>query len=61
MIGGVEFERPYFYCRHCHRGHYPLDDVLGLHAGCLQLDVQQGAVELVIELPFETAQGHWSA
>ena len=49
LIGGVELARPYFYCRHCHRGHYPLDDVLGLHPGCLQLDVQQAAVDLAIE------------
>lgn len=55
MIGDIELERPYFYCRHCHRGRYPLDEVLGLHGGRLQLDVQQAAVELAIELPFDTA------
>jgi hypothetical protein len=55
MIGAIELVRPYFYCRHCHRGDYPLDAVLGLHEGRLQLDVQQAAVDLAIELPFDTA------
>jgi hypothetical protein len=55
MIGVIELTRPYFYCRHCHRGRYPLDEVLGLHDGRLQLDVQQAAVDLALELPFDTA------
>lgn len=55
MIGAIELARPYFYCRHCHRGRYPFDEVLGLHEGRLQLDVQQAAADLAIELPFDTA------
>jgi hypothetical protein len=55
MIGGMEFERPYFYCRVCHQGHYPLDDALGLSAGCIQRDVQQATAQLVTELPYETS------
>jgi hypothetical protein len=47
--------RPYFYCRHCHCGCYPLDEVLGLQAGRIQLDVQQAAADLVTELPYDTA------
>jgi uncharacterized protein UPF0236 len=63
MIGDIEVQRPYFYCHHCHRGRYPLDEVLGLSAGRMQLDVQQAAVDLATELPYETAAtlfGHLS-
>jgi Uncharacterised protein family (UPF0236) len=55
MLGDLELERPYFYCRLCHQGYYPFDDALGLTPGRLQLDVQQAAVDLAIELPFEMA------
>jgi Uncharacterised protein family (UPF0236) len=55
MVGAIELERPYFYCRGCRQGTSPLDEVLGLSAGCMQLDVQQAAAELVTELPYETA------
>jgi hypothetical protein len=51
----IEVQRPYFYCRHCHRGCYPLDEVLGLRAGRIPRDVQQAAADLVTELPYDTA------
>jgi hypothetical protein len=47
--GDIELERPYFYCRHCQCGRYPLDETLGLQAGRMQLDVQQAAVDLATE------------
>jgi hypothetical protein len=37
-------------------GLYPLDDALGLVAGCKQLDMQHAAVKLVTEVPYDTAQ-----
>jgi hypothetical protein len=55
MVGVVELERPYFYCRVCREGTYPLDEVLGVSAGRMQRDVQQAAVDLATELPYETA------
>jgi hypothetical protein len=55
MVGPVELERPYFYCRSCRAGLYPLDDALGLVAGCKQLDMQQAAAKLVTEVPYDTA------
>jgi len=63
MVGAVTLERPYFYCRVCREGTYPLDEVLGLRAGRMQRDVQQAAVDLATELPYETAStlfGHLS-
>jgi hypothetical protein len=56
MVGPVELERPYFYCRACRAGRYPLDEALGLVAGCKQLDMQQAAAQLVTEVPYDTAQ-----
>ena len=55
LVGAIELERPYFYCRQCQCGRYPLDEVLGLSTGRRQLDVQQAAVDLATELPYETA------
>lgn len=51
MVGPVQLERPYFYCRTCHCGGYPLDEVWGLTAGRTQLDVQQAAAKLVTAVP----------
>ena len=36
LIGDIEVPRPYFYCRSCHLGRYPFDEVLGLRAGRIQ-------------------------
>jgi hypothetical protein len=55
LIGDVEVQRPYFYCRTCHLGRSPLDEVLGLSPGRIQLDVQQLAAEVATELPYDTA------
>jgi hypothetical protein len=55
MVGPVQLERPYFYCRACRCGRYPLDEVLGFSPGRLQLDVQQAAADLVTEVPYATA------
>ena len=55
LVGDLEIERPYFYCRYCRLGTYPLDAVLGLSSGQIQLDVQQAAADLATEIPYETA------
>jgi hypothetical protein len=55
MVGPVQLERPYFYCRTCRCGVYPLDEVLGLTAGRSQLDVQKAAAKLVTEVPYDEA------
>ena len=56
MVGPVQLERPYFYCRLCRVGYYPFDEALGVVAGCKQLDMQQAVVDLVTEVPYDTAQ-----
>jgi hypothetical protein len=49
MVGAVELARPYFYCRVCSEGTYPLDDKWHVSAGRLQLDVQQAVADVVTE------------
>lgn len=56
MVGSVRLERPYFYCRTCRKGRYPLDEVLGLSPGRYQLDVHKAAVQLAIETTYDEAQ-----
>jgi hypothetical protein len=56
MVGSVQIERPYFYCRTCRCGVYPLDAALGLAPGRTQLDVHKAAVQLVTEVPYDEAQ-----
>ena len=56
MVGAVQIARPYFYCRACRCGVYPLDEALGLVPGRTQLDVQKAAVTLVTEVPYDEAQ-----
>jgi hypothetical protein len=56
LVGPVQLERPYFYCRRCRMGYYPFDEALGMVAGCKQLDLQQAMGHLVTEVPYDTAQ-----
>jgi hypothetical protein len=56
MVGPVQLERPYFYCRFCRVGCYPFDEAMGVVAGGKQLDMQQAVVRLVTEVPYDTAQ-----
>jgi hypothetical protein len=56
MVGSVQVERPYFYCRPCHVGCYPFDEAVGLVAGCKQLDMHKAAAHVVTEVPYDTAQ-----
>src|SRR5262249_27502717 len=39
----------------CRAGTSPLDEVLGVRTGRMQWDVQQAAVDLATEVPYETA------
>jgi hypothetical protein len=56
MVGPVPVERPYFYCTSGCGGVYPLDNALELAPGRKQLDVQQAAAQVAIEMPYEEAQ-----
>lgn len=56
LLGIVRLERPYFYCRACREGYYPLDEALGLTPGRYQLDVHKAAAKLAIETAYDEAQ-----
>jgi hypothetical protein len=56
LVGSIRLERPYFYCRVCKAGVYPLDEALGLTPGRIQLDVQKAAAKWVIETAYGEAQ-----
>jgi hypothetical protein len=55
LVGDVEIERPYFYCRYGHWGTSPLDALLGLSSDQIQLDVQPAAIDLATEVSYERA------
>ena len=53
--GRFDLYRPYFYCKSCQMGFYPLDEALGLSSSQKQYDIQDVEAWLSSELPFETA------
>ncbi|MFH1603907.1 MAG: ISKra4 family transposase [Pseudomonadota bacterium] len=55
MVGAVTLERPYFYCSECRHGFYPLDEALGLSDHVKQMDIQEAACELALDMPYEQA------
>lgn len=55
LAGEFELTRPYFYCRACHWGYYPLDEALGLSESSKQYDVQDVEAWLSSEIAYETA------
>jgi hypothetical protein len=55
VVGSVTLYRPYFYCRTCAFGFYPLDDALGLSNRKAQPDIQELEAWLAAEMPYETA------
>jgi Uncharacterised protein family (UPF0236) len=54
VIGSVTLYRPYFYCRSCAFGFYPLDEALGLSRRKAQADIQELEAWLAAEMPYET-------
>lgn len=55
LAGQFELSRPYFYCRECCMGHFPLDEALGLSESSKQYDVQDVEAWLSSETAYETA------
>jgi hypothetical protein len=53
LIGPVVLYRPYFYCKACHYGFYPLDEALGLSERKIQPDIQEIEAWLTSEMPYE--------
>jgi hypothetical protein len=55
LVGAIRLRRPYFYCERCQHGMAPLDELLQVTARRKQPDVQQAAIKLTKEVPYETA------
>lgn len=53
LVGPVTLYRPYFYCRTCSAGFYPLDDALGLSNRKTQRDIHELEAWLSAEMPYE--------
>lgn len=53
--GRITLQRPYFYCKPCHRGSYPFDEKLGIAPTYKQYDLQKPAARLLAEVPYERA------
>jgi len=61
LAGVVTYERGYYYCRHCQRGHYPVDEWLQIPAGEFGPGVQEEVSRLAAEMPFERAAETFTA
>lgn len=52
LQGSVTLARPYFYCRRCKAGGYPLDEALELADEAYQYDMQEKMLRLGVESPY---------
>jgi hypothetical protein len=57
----IALQRPYFYCKPCHRGSYPFDEKLGIAPTYKQYDLQKPAARLLAEVPYERASKLYKA
>ena len=55
LLGASRISRPYFYCRDCREGFFPVDEALELSKRKKQPDLQSLALEFLAEMPFERA------
>lgn len=55
LQGRVYYRRTYYVCPHCRRGHYPLDDQLGIQPGHMSQEVIQVAALLGVQDAFGTS------
>lgn len=52
LQGSITLQRPYFYCRSCKEGFYPMDEALELADEAYQYDMQEKMLRLGIESPY---------
>lgn len=56
MVGPVKRKRPYFWCKNCSEGFYPLDEALNLSGRKKQWGIQKAGASLAAEIPYEEAE-----
>lgn len=59
MHGELRLQRPYFHCSACGWGGHPLDLALGVAREYHQYDVQERAIRLAADLPYEPVAEHF--
>jgi len=52
IVGQVTYRRAYYVCEQCHKGHYPLDNKLGLRPGEMSAEVESLTAMTGVQLPF---------
>lgn len=52
LQGNVTCRRPYYLCPHCHKGHYPFDNELGLRPNQMSAEMERLGGMVGVELPF---------
>lgn len=52
VLGNVDYCRPYYRCRHCRRGHYPLDVAMGLRPNAMSAELERLAGMTGVQMPF---------
>jgi hypothetical protein len=52
LQGSITLQRPYFYCRDCKQGVYPLDEALELADEAYQYDMQEKMLRMGMESPY---------
>lgn len=55
LQGKIAYQRPYYLCEQCHRGHYPLDIELGLRPNKMSAEMERLGGLTGVQMPF--AQG----
>lgn len=53
IVGQVSYHRAYYLCEQCHKGHYPLDDKLGLRPREMSAELESLAAMTGVQLPFQ--------
>lgn len=53
LVGQVSYRRAYYLCEQCHKGHYPLDEQLGLRPGEMSAEMESLVAMTGVQLPFE--------
>jgi len=56
LLGRVAYRRAYYLCEQCHRGHYPLDQRLGIAPGQMSEEVVKVAALLGVEDAYGTSR-----
>jgi hypothetical protein len=59
LHGEFTLQRPYFYCATCDWGGHPLDLALGVAREHHQYDIQERAIRLAADLPYQPVAAHF--